>query len=182
MSISHSHIQFQAALDKFSGTLKALLTRHCHARSGLDIDDVAQEVRIRLWRAVESGRILDLNASYIQKLVISVIIDAARHRKAHLTSSLEDYIETIQEIDLKDKFQPEQETDQHMLMLAVTQCIITLPQRRRVPVQLHLQGFTLVEIATFLNTTAEAVRKLVSRGTNELKEKLQAMGIDYVDI
>ena len=49
--------------------------------------------------------------------------------------------------------------------------------RRRVAVELHLQGYGHVEIAGMLGQSDEAVRKLVSRGLEDLKVLLSGRGM-----
>ena len=54
--------------------------------------------------------------------------------------------------------------------------VAALPERRRVATQLHLQGFSLVEIARLTGDSDEAVRKLVARGIEELRTRLREKG------
>ena len=60
-------------------------------------------------------------------------------------------------------------------------CLAALPERRRYPISLHLQGFALQEIADLIGTSAEAARKLVSRGMDELKDRLRELGAGEFD-
>ena len=63
----------------------------------------------------------------------------------------------------------------------VARAIAALPERRRAPVQLHLQGFGFVEIGGLLGVSDEAARKLVTRGLDELRSQLQAWGLESGD-
>jgi RNA polymerase sigma-70 factor (ECF subfamily) len=68
-------------------------------------------------------------------------------------------------------------------MQGIERCLNEIPERRRVVVALHLQGFSLQEIADLAGiASAEAARKLVSRGLEELKSRLRELGYgDFED-
>lgn len=170
------HARFEGLLARFDATLRQLLARHCRSDAGLDADEIAQDVRVRLWRAVEDGRIDELHASYVQKLVVSAVIDAVRRRKVRAA-------ERLDELPGSDALEageqgPEQSAAGGAVVAIVARCIAALPKRRRVPVQLHLQGFGFPEIGELLAVSAESARKLVTRGMDELRERLAAAGVD----
>ena len=67
-------------------------------------------------------------------------------------------------------------------MQGLARCLAEIPERRRLPITLHLQGFQLQEIADLAGIpSAEAARKLVSRGLEELKIRLREMGYGEFD-
>ena len=60
--------------------------------------------------------------------------------------------------------------------------LLLLPRsRRRLPLQLYLQGYALQEIADLTDLTLDAARKLVYRGLDEIKQRLAALGLDDFD-
>lgn len=164
--------RYGALLDEFGGRLRQLVVMRC--RGTIDPDDVEQEVRIRLWQALERDRNAPFSASYIQKAVVSAVVDA--HRRAAVRAT-----EPMPEGDADALVEPGRpdrsaSADEELRLLAIA--IGELPQRRQLPLRLHLQGFSLVEIARLTASTDEAVRKLVSRGLEELKTRLREMGLD----
>ncbi|MFN7552348.1 MAG: RNA polymerase sigma factor, partial [Pseudomonadota bacterium] len=70
--------------------LRALFARHLGGRPGIDLDDLVQEARIRLWKALEREKNLDALASYIQRVVTSVVVDALRRRAARPEDTVEE--------------------------------------------------------------------------------------------
>jgi RNA polymerase sigma-70 factor (ECF subfamily) len=158
------------------------VARHCRPGQGLDADDVAQEVRIRVWRAIEDGRIEDLRASYLQKLVVSVVVDGLRRARARQSEALETISETsFAGLETPAGSGPERSAARDERMVLLMRCIAELPERRRLPVQLHLQGFALDEVSRMAGTTVEGARKLVTRGMDEIRERLSALGVETSD-
>lgn len=176
MSGPNRHARFAELLERFDKILRRTLARHCRSDAGLDPDEIAQDVRIRLWRAVEDDRIGDLHASYVQKLVISAVIDAVRRRKVRDAERL-DELEGSPDA-LTESQSPLRSAAGGEVIALVAASVMALPERRRVPVQLHLQGFGFVEIGDLLRVSAESARKLVTRGMDELRERLEAAGVN----
>lgn len=166
----------EGLLRDFGRRIRQLVESHCRGNPGLDPDDIEQEIRVRLWRALESDRIATLGASYIQRVVVSTVIDAARRAALRFTESLdagghESLAEWTQGPTVEEVAMGRERSER------IWGVIESLPVRRRVPIKLHLQGFSLQEIAELEGVTPEAARKLVSRGMEALKERLKQLGI-----
>jgi RNA polymerase sigma factor (sigma-70 family) len=166
----------ETLLRDFGRKIRQLVESHCRGSQGLDPDDVEQEVRIRLWKALESDRFEPLGASYIQRTVVSTVIDAARRAALRVTDPLpEAGHETL--ADAAPGPSIEMAVSGRQQAERVWSVIESLPVRRRVPIKLHLQGFSLQEIADLEGVSPEAARKLVSRGMDALKERLVELGM-----
>jgi RNA polymerase sigma-70 factor (ECF subfamily) len=78
---------------------------------------------------------------------------------------------------------PERSAGDNERMQGLERCLGEIPERRRLPITLHLQGFSLQEIADLAGiASVEAARKLVSRGLDELKTRLRDLGYgDFED-
>jgi RNA polymerase sigma-70 factor (ECF subfamily) len=170
-----------ALLRDFGARLRALVDQHCARLPGVDPDDVAQEVQIRLWRALERDRNAVLHASYIQKVVVSTVIDARRRVLARPGDSLDGDPGAEQPAALVDQAGPERRARQEQQVALLAQCLTRLPERRRAAVGLHLQGFMPQEIGSLMQVSAEAARKLVERGLEELKPMLHEVGLGEYD-
>ena len=133
-------------LNAFGARLGILLRSYHLDRQGIDPADVEQEVRIRLWKAIERDRSGAFHASYVQRVVATTVIDALRRAEVRAAEPL-----------------PE------------------VPERRRLPITMHLQGHSLQEIADVVGVSAEAARKLVSRGLDGLKARLNELGYGDFD-
>ena len=170
--------RYAAILDEFGVRLRRLVEIRC--RGALDPDDVEQEVRIRLWQALERDRNAPFSASYIQKAVVSAVIDAHRRAAVRATEPLPDAAGSDPE-PLVEPGRPDRSASADEELRLLAQAIDELPQRRQLPMRLHLQGFSLVEIARMTASSDEAVRKLVSRGLEELKARLRELGLNGDD-
>src|SRR5678815_4259190 len=86
--------------ERVSSTIEAVVTRFrtmvrsVGARRGLmdtDLDEVLQEVRIRLWKANDSGkRLEELGSSYLYQVASSAAVDMLRRRRARAADRTED--------------------------------------------------------------------------------------------
>ncbi len=164
--------RYARLIDTFGVRLRRLVEIRC--RGQIDPDDVEQEVRIRLWQALERDRNAPFSASYIQKAVVSAVIDA--HRRAQVRAA-DPLPEPGEAEDLVEPGRPDRSASAEQEVALLARAIGELPQRRQLPLRLHLQGFSLVEIARLTASSDEAVRKLVSRGLEELKARLRELGI-----
>ncbi len=179
-AIDPSHERLESLLADFGAKVRILIHTHGLAQYGIDPEDVEQEVRIRLWRAVERDRSAAFHASYIQRVVASSVIDALRRAQVRAAEPLPE--DSDQGDALPDETaSPEQSTGDSQQVEALRRCLDALPERRRLPIALHLQGFALQEIADLVGTSAEAARKLVTRGLDELKQRLRDAGCGDFD-
>ena len=70
----------KALIERFGARVRAQIRQHRLDQHGIDIEDVEQEVRIRLWNALQRDPKAQLPASYIQRTVMSVLVDAVRRQ------------------------------------------------------------------------------------------------------
>lgn len=172
------HARLEALLRDFGARIRGLIESHGLVRRGLDADDIEQEVRIRLWKAVERDRNGLFNASYIQRIVLTTVVDAMRRHSVRAADALPEEDEGQAAEALVDRHGPDQRTSEAQRMDLLVRCLDRLGPRRRQPVALHLQGFGFPEIGELLGVSAESARKLVSRGLDDLKSALREAGMD----
>jgi RNA polymerase sigma-70 factor (ECF subfamily) len=173
--------RLEELLLRYGGRLRAMLGTYGLDRQGIDPADVEQEVRIRLWRAIERDRSGAFHASYIQRVVASTVIDAIRRAGVRAAEPLPEGDEEAGQLP-ESGVSPEHQVGDRQRMEDVARCLTGIPARRRLPITLHLQGFSLQEIADLAGIpSAEAARKLVSRGLVELKARLRELGYGEFD-
>ena len=174
-------VRLEALFRTYGAKVQALLLTYELDRHGIDPSDVEQEVRIRLWRALERDRSGAFHASYIQRVVASTVIDALRRAEVRAAEPLPDEEEEPGRIG-DSPIRPDQRAKDSEQMQGLARCLAEIPERRRLPITLHLQGFALQEIADLAGIqSAEAARKLVSRGIEELKTRLRDLGYGEFD-
>ncbi|GAA0718332.1 sigma-70 family RNA polymerase sigma factor [Dokdonella soli] len=176
------HARLEELFRTYGARVKGLLTTYGLDKHGIDPADVEQEVRIRLWHALERDRSGAFHASYVQRVVASTVIDAMRRAQVRAAEPLPEEDDEAVEIG-ETPVSPERRAGDVERMQGLERCMAEIPERRRLPIALHLQGFSLQEIADLAGIpSAEAARKLVSRGLEELKDRLRDLGYgDFED-
>jgi RNA polymerase sigma factor (sigma-70 family) len=172
--------------DSVSRALDAVHTRFAervryvgvrHGLSGTDVEDLVQEVRLRLWKALESGeKILSAPASYIHRTAVSAALDVLRRRRARRETpvrlSRPSGVAVLGESPSADRL-----LDQLELQESIGQALETLIPARRSVVKMYLTGYAREEIADLLGWTEPKTRNLLYRGLADLRGALTAMGI-----
>lgn len=172
-------------LDHVSSAIEALiarfrtLVRSVGARRGLveaDLDEVLQDVRIRLWQAGEGGKTLEeLGSSYLYHVATSAALDLLRRRRARRAADSEDIDERT---ELRtEKLSPHDAVEARELAAQIDAAIDTLSIDRRVAVRFHLAGYDREDIARMLGWTEARTRNLLYRGLDDLRRRLTDMGI-----
>lgn len=168
-------------LAEYGARVKLLVARHGLENHGVDPADIEQEVRIRLWKALERDRNAAFHASYIQRVVLSAAIDAIRAAQARPAERLPQEDSAGFQALVEAAPGPEQAAGGAQDFSRVAACMAQLPERRREAVELHLQGFSLREIGAFVGVSEEAARKLLDRGLQNLRERLAMQGFGGED-
>jgi RNA polymerase sigma factor (sigma-70 family) len=158
-------------LDLYGQLLRRAIVHLCPRHLGLDFDDLEQEARVRLWRALRRETEIEHPASYLFRLASSVTIDAMRRATARRERFLESLtipavVNEVPSIDAGEI------AERRLELRRVQEHLATLPADRRRAVGLHLQGFTPSEIAQLAGWTEPKSRSLVYRGLRELRERL----------
>jgi RNA polymerase sigma factor (sigma-70 family) len=172
-------------LDRVSSTIEALIARFrtmvrsVGARRGLvdaDLDEVLQDVRIRLWHAGEGGKVLDeLGSSYLYQLATTAALDLLRRRRARRADDTEEISERTELTT--DNASPHEDVEARELAAQIEAAIETLSIDRRVAVRFHLSGYDREDIARMLGWTEARTRNLLYRGLDDLRRRLTDMGI-----
>ncbi len=123
-----------AVISRFAGMVRGVGWRH--RLSEADVDEVMQQVRIRLWRAQrESEQISRVPASYVYRTAVSAALDLMRRRRAQRT----DQTLSLDEpgAALPDRRNPEEDLAHSELSQLVARAIDQIPASRRPVVRMH---------------------------------------------
>jgi RNA polymerase sigma factor (sigma-70 family) len=168
-------------LREYGSKVRILIDRHCLGQYGIDAADIEQEVHIRLWKALERDRNAAFHTSYIQRTVMSTVVDAIRAANSRPSEPLpEEHSEGSADL-IEMRAGPERSAGSAQDFGVITACMAELPERRRQVVSLHLQGFSFREIGSAFNVSEEAARKLLDRGMETLRERLRSVGFGEFD-
>ncbi|HET8898775.1 MAG TPA: RNA polymerase sigma factor [Rhodanobacteraceae bacterium] len=174
------HQRLEQLLLEHAARVKKLLLRHGLARHGIDPDEIEQEVRIRLWHAIERDRSGVFGASYIQRIVASTVIDALRRAKVRPSEPGADEDQGLDTLHDSGPH-PEHRASNDERVRILQRCLAEIPARRRLPITLHLEGFGFRDIGDKVGLSEEAARKLVSRGMADLRQRLRDAGVETSD-
>ena len=168
-------------LARFAARVRHQIESNRLVQQGIDADDIEQEVRIRLWKALERDPNADFPASYIQKVVATVLVDALRRQQVRPAEAMPEPEEGGAEFT-DGSIRPDRAAGEAQQMATLGRALAELGPRRRRTLQLYLQGYALQEVADLNGLTLDAARKLIYRGLDELKTRLAALGLsEYQD-
>jgi RNA polymerase sigma factor (sigma-70 family) len=167
----------EAALTRFAGAIRAVARRY--RLSDADLDDLLQEVRLRLWRAHQgpaaSEQIDAAPASYVHRTAVTAVLDLFRRRRARREGEMAPLEEADRGAAPVDG--PEGDVAGRELAEHVERAIETIPASRRPVVRMYLAGYAKEEIARLMEWSDAKTRNLLYRGLADLREQLTAMGI-----
>ena len=174
-----SIVRFERLLEQYSGLLRSSIAQQCPRDLGLQIGDIEQEARLRLWRALEREKELTDPASYIYRIAVSATIDAVRRVLARREDSMDEHEMPETAAVAAESESPQAAAERRELMERIAKAVASLPSNRRRVVELHLQGLTLADMSVLLGWSEAKVRNLVYRGLADLREALRREGIEY---
>ncbi len=146
---------------------KIRMAAHRHGLGATDLDDLTQEVRIRLWKALEtSERIESVSASYVYQAAATAALDLIRQRRRAERS------EPVSEMEEFPTAESGRAGDPGDIVEAVWTAVAGLAADRRVVARMYLQGYSYTEIAEMLGWSVGRARNLLYRGLAQLRETL----------
>lgn len=174
--------QLDAFLRRYGSYIRGVIARVCPRNLGLQIGEIEQEARIRIWRALKAERNIQGSTFYLYKIAATATIDAVRQVKARREDPLADEADAeadVVAIQTRRSDSPEQIAVRGQVRRKVDEAIAALADNRRLAVGLYLQGFTSLEIAHVLGWSEPKARNLTHRGLKDLRARLREAGIDY---
>jgi RNA polymerase sigma factor (sigma-70 family) len=174
--------RFEALVTSYQKFLHETVLKLCPRDLGLQVDEIEQEVRIRLWRAIQSETDIRHGASYIHRVVLTATIDAIRRVRARREDPFDPLTDDANHDVLgrpAAPASPERIVERRQLFDRVAAALARISPDRRRAAGLYLEGLTLQEIAALLNWSESRTRNLMYRGLNDLRKLLRADGIDY---
>ena len=163
---------------KFGSMVRQVGRRYRLDEEGLD--EVMQEVRIRLWRARgTSEQVGETNTSYVYRTASSAALDVLRRRRSRQA----DRHDTIHDGQVGVLATPDPDPQGILegseLAERVSRAIDAIAASRRPAVRMHLAGYPREEIAGLMGWTEAKTRNLLYRGLADLRERLAAEGVGW---
>ena len=175
----------EAVIADFAEMVRRVAWRHRLVDA--DVDEVMQEVRIRLWRSHGTGvegseQIQRAPASYVYRTAVSAALDLLRRRRtqrAGATVPIEDDTVAAAASVPNDVRGPDAELEATELAGQVALAFETIPASRRPAVRMYLAGYPREEIASLMGWSEAKTRNLLYRGLADLRERLTELGIGW---
>ncbi|MCG8463140.1 MAG: RNA polymerase sigma factor [Holophagales bacterium] len=176
-------------LDEYGPWLRRRIRKICPRDMGIVPEELEQEARVRLWKALESEREIENPASYLHRIAATVTIDAMRavrkDRERHVRAVSEPERETespppddgLPQDLVSPLPSPEERSRRQEMLRRARELVDGLPAGRRRAVGLYLQGFKIQEIADLVGWSEPKARNLLYRGLATLREAMAASGM-----
>lgn len=163
-----------------TGSFRRLVERHQQMVIGTvarmigsaDAEDLAQQVFINVWKSAPRWRPEARFTTWLMTITKRLVFNESRRRTRSrlLPQSYED-IRVPERVDRAPL--PDELLQQRELSLAIERAMALLPENERLAVVLRQQeGMPYEEIATVLGVSVPAVKSLLFRARNSLKQRL----------
>ncbi|HEY7634718.1 MAG TPA: RNA polymerase sigma factor [Gemmatimonadales bacterium] len=170
--------------DRVSASLEALVARFGrmvrrvgfdHGLTETDVEEVVQEVRIRIWKA-RADIIGELQAAYVHRTAVSAALDIIRRRRSEARFGSSDPEEDVA-ITTDSTLDAQRGLEVAEMEAGVARMVEALAASRRPVVRMYLQGYSREEIAELLGWSEGKTRNLLYRGLADLRSMLTAKGL-----
>ena len=152
-----------------AGTVARMLS------SNLDVEDIAQQVFIRVWKS--AGRYVPRAkfTTWLLKITRNLVFNEMRRSKRHANVPIQTEAQT-EEMPLKDEAgqAPDASLLEKELQAAIESAITALPESQRMALILRrYEELSYEEIAEVLDLSVPAVKSVLFRARSELRERLK---------
>jgi len=181
----NAEAQFNTVIDEYGRFLSQTIIRLCPKNMGLEVSDIEQEARLRLWHTLQNEREIRNPTSFLYRIALTATIDAVRRIKAkreeqlRLAEDEEDDERTPPALPSDPRNSPDLVAERRQLANKVRNAMSRLSDNRRRAVGLYLEGFSSREVADLLGWSEPKARNLIYRGLHDLRKQLCIEGIEY---
>jgi RNA polymerase sigma-70 factor (ECF subfamily) len=138
-----------------------------------DAEDVVQEVCVRAYTHLAALRTIEQPKSWLLKIAYRVFVDGVRRRaRSPVRASGEDFDATRR----SDEPTPEERAEAELAEKRVLAALAKLDREQRVLLALHVEGYTLTELETMTELTADVLKARLYRARVRLGKLLAADG------
>jgi RNA polymerase sigma-70 factor (ECF subfamily) len=181
MLISTAMADFETRLKQvvtdFSALIRNVILMNLHKTDDIDLEDIEQEIKIKLWKLLRKGKKVENLPSYIRKVAYSATVDELRKmRKQAPARELQSRADRDALGDLLSSKWPSQSPQDELewkeTRAAIRSLIEELGEDRKHVLLLYLAGMSIEEISEFCRWDRIKVRHLLYRGIGDLREKM----------
>lgn len=163
--------EFIEAFDKHAD---ALFRHACFRISNRErAIDLTQETFIKAWEYIRGGGEIRFWKSFLYRILNNLIIDEYRRKKEQSLDVLleDDPVRANAYIAIDSRAESEKRLDEELLIKKIRTFIPQLPEQQRTVLTLrYIDGFSLKEIASMLDTSENVVSVRVHRAIGRLRK------------
>jgi RNA polymerase sigma factor (sigma-70 family) len=167
----------EATLGRFARLVRQVASRH--GVQPRELDELFQDVRIRLWSALRSDeKIRGVSSSYVYHTARAACLDRLRQARTRREVPIqlelrgeERALSTLPSVDAV--------LEGGELAEQLSRAVSALSDSRRPVVRMYLAGYDRDEIAEVLGWSEARTRNLLYRGLDDLRTTLTAQGIGW---
>jgi RNA polymerase sigma factor (sigma-70 family) len=164
--------RFEALIAQYGHLIAGAIRRVGGATVGDDRDDIAQAVRVALWRRLQAEQPIDHPASYVYKAAVRETVRAVARLRTGQVSRLDELpAEPPSSAAPADRLVEAREQRQ-----ALVDALDRLTPDRARAVRGHLAGLTVDELMQLRGWTYQRARNLIARGMADLRARLSERG------
>jgi RNA polymerase sigma-70 factor (ECF subfamily) len=166
-------VAFEELIERHQALVAGTVARMLGSNS--DVEDIAQQVFIRVWKS--AGRYVPRAkfTTWLLKIARNLVFNELRRVKRHTHTPIQTE-PSVEEIPLKDETNPPPDASllERELQLAIEQAITELPESQRMALILRrYEELSYEEIADVLDLSVPAVKSVLFRARTELRERLK---------
>jgi RNA polymerase sigma-70 factor (ECF subfamily) len=165
-------VSFEELIDRHKALVAGTIARMLGSSS--DVEDIAQQVFIRVWKS--AGRYVPKAkfTTWLLKITRNLVFNELRRTKRHVHVPIQPEPEG-EEIPLKDVSQtPDASLLEAELQAKIEEAIQSLPESQRMALVLRrYHDLSYEEIAEVLNLSVPAVKSILFRARTELRARLR---------
>jgi RNA polymerase sigma-70 factor (ECF subfamily) len=163
---------FEQLIERHQGLVAGTVARMLGSNS--DVEDIAQQVFIRVWKSAGRYTARAKFTTWLLKITRNLVFNELRRAKRRAQVPIQSDAET-EAITLKDETTstPDASLLEHELQGAIEDAITQLPNSQRMALVLRrYEQLSYEQIAEILDLSVPAVKSLLFRARSELRERL----------
>lgn len=157
-------VEFERLVSEHARLMASAIRRVCGRRFQALVPDVEQEVRLALWKRLETGKSIEHPRSYVYKVALRTALAVVRRHQPE--EAMEDE-RLMHEVDTReDAAAPLNRAERRLL---IDQALDRLPDEQARALRAYLAGFNHVEVARLYAWTPSVARHRIYRGLETLE-------------
>ena len=176
--MSEVELKVKEIVDKYSFLIRYIIKKNLHAKDNIDLEDIEQEVKLKIWTVFKKGKKVNKLTSYIKKVAHTVTIDELRKMRRQDSSRNLDKLKEIYAMS-RPFFTEENDNstedifEEEDCTIIIREAIDSLIENRKQVLRLYFRGMSVEEICKLFNWDKTRVKHLLYRGINDLKDKIK---------